>query len=669
MRNSSFDVGSEFCLRGKNYRVTSATKQRLVLEDIKAEEVEVKKRSELVAAYKEGHLVFSDLLATASSHLEEFQLEKSLSDFSARVKSEAAGKLHYLRSICPRGHVLFSRRELRQKLKECHAELPKELLTPRAPSIATFYEWRSRWMRSGYQTRSLVNRYDLRGRKCDETNPRVMPFLEQAIEETFLKPNHPTVAETLDHANGLIEKSNLNVPPIDAIPRATRTQIIREIGKLERKRVLEKRYGKAHAEAATGVRGKKAEPEGLLDRVEVDHTPLDLIALTSKGGFAGRPNLTVLIDVATRMILGIWISFQPPNSGSVLRALRVAILPKDDLMRKLRIKSEYDAHGVPLELVLDNGLEFHGNDLEGAALDLQIKVVYCPRRQPRFKGVVENWLKQINYRFMHLQPGTTLDRYFKRNELDPYRDAVIPLEDLKRFIWKWIAEVYSRRFHRGLQTCPREKWSELAKLGPPVLPKRMDVVTFYTSPIHQRMLSSKGIEINCQFYRCDELAHVRAVHGNLELQIRPDLDDLGKINVLHPDTQAYFEAFSTNPSYANGLSIEEDKWIRQLAREKYSALDHETAMLLAKQEIREEVAAMQKEKIEGADKPKARASRKTAKTTSKRTPKAVHVAASVSKAIESVVLDAEASPPQVTPKRMPNFAKLKAFPSGQSPLF
>ncbi|WP_382327943.1 Mu transposase C-terminal domain-containing protein [Hydrogenophaga sp. UC242_50] len=669
MSNSSFDVGSEFCLRGKNYRVTSATKQRLVLEDIKAEEVEVKKRSELVAAYKEGHLVFSDLLATASSNLEEFQHEKSLSDFPARLKNEAAGKLHYLRSICPRGHVLFSRRELRQKLQECHAQLPKELLTPRAPSIATFYEWRSRWMRSGYQTRSLVNRYDLRGRKCDETNPRVLPFLEQAIEETFLKPNHPTVAETLDHANGLIAKCNLNVPPIDAIPRATRNQIVRELRKLDRKRVLEKRYGKAHAEAATSLRGRKEEPERVLERVEVDHTPLDVIALTSKGGIAARPYLTVLIDVRTRMILGIWISFQPPNSGSVLRALRVAILPKDDLMRKLKIKSEYDAHGVPLELVLDNGLEFHGNDLEGAALDLQIKVVYCPRRQPRFKGVVENWLKQINYRFMHLQPGTTLDRYFKRNDLDPYRDAVIPLEDLKRFIWKWIAEVYSRRFHRGLQTSPREKWRDLVKLGPPVLPKRMDVVTFYTSPIHQRMLSSKGIEINCQFYRCDELTDVLEIHGKLELQVRPDLDDMGKINVLHPDTQSYFLAYSTNPSYANGLSVEEDKWIRKLAREKYSALDDETAMLLAKQEIREEIAAMQKEKIEEADKPKAKASRKAKKTTGKRTSKAAHAAASASKAIESAAVDAEPHTPSVAPKRMPNFEKLKAFPSGEPTLF
>lgn len=56
----------------------------------------------------------------------------------------------------------------------------------------------------------------------------------------------------------------------------------------------------------------------ILERVEVDHTPLDVIVLNEKTGLAdGRPTLTLLLDRYSRMPLGFEIGFEVPSELSV----------------------------------------------------------------------------------------------------------------------------------------------------------------------------------------------------------------------------------------------------------------------------------------------------------------------------------------------------------------
>lgn len=664
MTNCSFKVGQRLDWGGKSFQVKELTRHKVMLSDLKTGAAHTVKKSDLVTVYESGSLIFRDLLAGQDSC---GQFDRSLKDYSKIRRDEALVKIHYLQNICPRGHVLCKRAELREKLRVLWSELPDGTKGARPPCIASFYKWRDTWIRSGYQARAMVNKFDLRGRKCKEADPQVLEYIEEAIDTTYLQLNRPTITETLDHANGLIEKNNQNVPPTDRIPRVCRREIIREINKIHRQRLLTERYGPAKAEAATKVYGKKDEPHRVLERVEVDHTPLDVIALSSQGGVLGRPYLTVLIDVASRMILGIWISFQPPNSGAVLRALKVAISSKTKLLKKLKIKGPYEAEGMIESLFLDNGLEFHGDDLEGVAMDLRIELVYCPRRKPRFKGVVERWLKEVNYRFMHLLPGTTLDHFEERNDLDPFRDAVIPIDDLLRLIWKWIVEVYSVSWNRSIKNCPREKWKVLAKNEPPIKAPDHESLTFHTSPLYQRKLSAKGIQINGQFYTGGCVDRIRSARGNMELTVRPDLDDLGQIYVLDPDSKTYFTAISTDPTYAKGLSVEEDKWISKLARDKYRELGYETGRLLAKQEIRDEVAEMTRRAEEKADATNQSPAKDKKRRT--RTKKAVHAMAQASKASKTEINQEDATNGPQKAGRTPNFDHLSPYPTGQSPLF
>lgn len=593
MKNSSFEVGVCLQMDGKRYRVTEKRKGSYLLEHLKDDRLTVKSGRDLESAYTKGTLQFDDLLGVPSEKSTALPGElRSIADVSNRARHEATIKLSFLQVICPQGHVLCQRADLRDKLVEVNNGLPADLRLARPPSISSFCQWRNTWIASGYSTRSLCPRFDMRGRRSTPVPQQLLEIIEPVVQETYLSLKRVTLNETVDQVNGSIKLYNRNQPTADQLPLATRLMVRKVITNLDRALVLERRYGKRIAAEKCRMNGKNKRVERLLERVEVDHTPLDVIALTGEGGVAGRPWLTTIIDVGSRMVLGLHISFRAPSTSSVLRALRIAILPKSQLLKDLGIRTDYEAYGVPVGMFLDNGAEFHSNDLEHAAQDLDISLYYCPRKEPRFKGVVERWLKTINYNFIQLLPGATFARYQQRGELDSLKDAVIPLEDLNRMIWKWVAEVYSRTKHSGLLTCPREMWTKLQAKGLPVIPRNAKLVDFYTSPIAQRKLSSKGIEINCQFYKSDELERIRTVHGDIELTVRPDMDNLGSIVVLDPETRRYFKAFSTDPELAEGVSLEEDETIRRVAAAQYEALDHRSAYLIAKAEIRQEVKAM-----------------------------------------------------------------------------
>jgi putative transposase len=593
MRSSTFDAGTVFREGDRHYVVVEGGSRNRVLRDQSSQEVTTRSLTQLRQSYVNGALQFEDLAAVLDSGRADgdASLEKSLLDYSQRDRDAVKVKLHFLNAICPRGYVACRRAELRAQLHRLFQELPEALRPARPPGVSTFYDWRHSWVNSGFSSKRLVNRHDLKGRRPQETPVEIQPILERAVDVMYATGNRPSIQDALDEAEAEVNRQNLVRAPQDQLPRPTRRQVERAISKVDRYLILQRRHGTAHARSATRVFARRELPKRLGERVEVDHTPLDLICFADETGLVvGRPYLTVFIDVASRMILGVWISFREPNADTVLRALKHAILPKDEILTRYGIKGEWPACGTPSVIFMDNGKEFLGHALEGAALELGFSVVHCPPRQPFFKGVVERWLQEINYRFIHLLPGTTFAKYHLRKDYDSLKHAVIPVEDLQRLVYRWVVEVYSTRFHSTLQTCPLLKWKELEHRGKPALPRNAAALDVFLMPSEARMLGSAGIRINNLFYTSPELSDLRP--WKQKLKVKRSLDDISLIYVLHPKTNVYFKARCTWPEYATGLTREQHQWLRKQARESYAASPYRSALLAAKQELHEEARRM-----------------------------------------------------------------------------
>ncbi len=78
----------------------------------------------------------------------------------------------------------------------------------------------------------------------------------------------------------------------------------------------------------------------------------------------GRPWITRAIDVYSRMVLGFYISQDPP--GALGQCIAHAALPKEAWLAKRGIVGSWPCWGFPARIHLDNAKEFHGEMLRRA---------------------------------------------------------------------------------------------------------------------------------------------------------------------------------------------------------------------------------------------------------------------------------------------------------------
>lgn len=589
MKPYSFQTGSALCLNDRRYVIEACGHRTITLQDIETAEIVVESRANLVHAFHRGALHFDDLLADTDA---QPVVLKGLSDHNERDRREVALKRALLNRLCPDGIVKVRRVDLLAAIRDVWPTLPGSEGRP-PPSPATFYNWRQRWLRADQRDTALVNRFDLRGRRPQSVPEALAPILDQAVDKIYLRAERGTISETLKAAQGLVDEHNEARSVEAKLPRPTRRQIERAIEKIGRYQRLSRRYGRKVAEVKTSVYGKGPGAERVLERVEVDHTRLNVRCIDAETrAIVDRPWITVLIDVASRMIVAAIIGLESPNAQTVLNALKQAILPKDALLRRYKIKGRWPACGVMVSLVCDNGAEFHSDAVEKACTDIGITLVFCPRHEPRYKGVIERLMKTINHDFVHTLPGTTFSNPKERGDYDSEGSAVLTIEELRALVYRWIVEVYAQEFHRGIQASPLQRWDELAQLRPPVLPRHPEVLDVMARPQEFRWLSPKGIELNSQFYTSDVLKELFHTKGRQRLTVRPDGENLAEIDVLHPTTNTYFKAFSTDPEYACGLTVEQNELLRREARARYAGLDHRSAARAARREMTEEVEAL-----------------------------------------------------------------------------
>src|SRR5205085_8421023 len=93
-------------------------------------------------------------------------------------------------------------------------------------------------------------------------------------------------------------------------------------------------------------------PTRILERVEIDHTVLDLFLVDEEDRLPiGRPTLTFALDVYSRYPVGCYVGFENPSYRAVQNCLFHAILPKQDTRELYGTKNEWLAYGLPEMLV------------------------------------------------------------------------------------------------------------------------------------------------------------------------------------------------------------------------------------------------------------------------------------------------------------------------------
>lgn len=427
------------------------------------------------------------------------------------------------------------------------------------PSPATVARQLKRYVESGRNILSLAPHNFKKGNYKPRYSQEVIDICQQEINNFYLKPERGSLQLTGVKVESRVRAMNRLLPKGHEMKVPSTSFIRSQIQKIPEYDRYAARHGRTAADNRFRNAAGSVVTERPLQRVEVDHTQMDIMVVDSASGMVlGRPYLTVVIDVYSRAILGFYLSFDPPSHMVVAKALKMALLPKDHLMKKWpRIKGQWPMFGCMETIVVDNGLEFHGNSLEAACLQLGIQITYCPRKQGRKKPHVERLLGTLNREVTDGIPGRTFSNTQEKGDYDPVKHAAIPLDRLEEMIALWIVDIYHEEVHSTLGVSPRVEWEmSIAPQDIPIVPNISDLDAIM-GVIAERKLTHRGIEINSLRYNCEELRNFRMKFGEPnKVTIKWNPEDLSFIHVLPPDGSILrVPLVDSQQEYAGGLSL------------------------------------------------------------------------------------------------------------------
>lgn len=504
-----------------------------------------------------------------------------LSTYPTKWQEMAKRKLHYLNKINPEVNR-FNQDIWRKLIQEAAIEINDK----KAPCPSSLHVWWKRY-RITKSINSLLPRRTNTPRKEDT---RYVIF-EDVVKTVFLNAQKLPTIDVVHKVRQRITLMNLSRDENNKIKQVSQSAIYRWVENLRADIRDSSRLGAdvARNKYRSAMGGLKVNQ--VLERVEIDHTPLDLIVINKGNNLPlGRAWLTLALDKFSRMVVGFYISFNAPSSYAVLQCLKQIILTKDDLLKRFPdIKNDWPVFGIPDLLALDNGMDLHSDALKKACLELGIQILYCPAGTPEMKGSVERFFRTINQGLIHKLPGSTFSNIDERGDYPSEDMAAIDLETLVHLVTKWIVDVYNVTPHRGIGDTPLNKWLESVKtriVELPVYPSQLDVITGVPA---KRKLFHYGIELDRLHYNSRQLQEIRRVSGeNNEVELKFYEDQVAYIDVFDPYTKEYLRVDAVHEDYVKDLYRQTHRLASVHARKKHG----EQYSMLQLMESRNEIEAI-----------------------------------------------------------------------------
>lgn len=326
---------------------------------------------------------------------------------------------------------------------------------------------------------------------------------EEAIAETLSlfydseTPKDPP--DLMDNLEARCKRQGCPTPSISAVRR--------RIKAIEDDRACSRREARAATRQRHKAHTGRHEVKEPLEWVQIDHTLVDVILITDDRYRApiGRPWITCVIDVATRCILGFYLSLDRPAAESVGGALVRTMLPKDVWLRQMGLKEvDWPMYGPPKTLHADNAWEFDSMALKRGCDEFRIELSHRPKRTPRYGGHIERYLGTFARR-IHAIPGTTFSNPKDRDGYKSEAHAIKTLTETRAWIIYEIMRYHSTE-HRGLnKKTPRHVWinaftSEEGQYCPPPVPIAGEALLLDFLPSELRKVQRDGVSFDTLRY-------------------------------------------------------------------------------------------------------------------------------------------------------------------------
>lgn len=330
-------------------------------------------------------------------------------------------------------------------------------------------------------------------------------------------------------------------------------------------------------------------------RFQIDATIADvyMVSRYHRDQIVGRPVLYVVIDVFSRMIVGIYVGLEGPSWVGAMMALANTASSKVDFSAQHGIgitEEEWPCHHLPAIVLGDRG-EIESRMIETLQNNFHIAVENAAAYRADWKGIVEKRFHLLPAKFKAYVPGYVKKDFRERGTRDYRLDAML---DLRQFTQIIIRCVLFYNNHQELKDYDKDR--ELA--ADRVLPVPIDLwewgianrsgslrqfpedrVRFSLLPTDQAAVTENGIRYAGCYYSCAKAIEERwfdraRQRGTWPVPVSYDPRDMGVLYLHDKDSpQGYCACQLTERSRADiGMSMWEIGQRQQ--QEKHQLANH-----------------------------------------------------------------------------------------------
>lgn len=182
---------------------------------------------------------------------------------------------------------------------------------------------------------------------------------------------------------------------------------------------------------------------------QIDSTVFDiyLTSALNRDIVVGRPILFIVIDVYSKAILGINVTYESLNAYTgAMVALYSAMTSKKKYCKKYGIDITDDEfpYCVPRRILTDRG-ELVGKQIENAIENLGITIQNTPPYHADYKGDVEQAFRQMNLNIKPLADGIVVKGQRERGEIDYRLKSSLTLDEFTNIILNVI--LFYNKYH------------------------------------------------------------------------------------------------------------------------------------------------------------------------------------------------------------------------------
>lgn len=424
-------------------------------------------------------------------------------------------------------------------------------------------------------------------------------IIKEVIEHEYLTKKQASKSEIKEILE--VRCARAGLPPLGY------NTVYAMLNRLDEETVLRMRNGTVASEIYDPITGQfsNSEAKSPLHMVQIDHTELDIMVVDKNTlEVIGRPWLTLGIDVYSRCVWCMHLSFDSPSANKVRKAMEQGILKKR-VKDKYGTIHEWEVFGVPDIIYFDNGKEFNNREIKYLIDNtLESQVMFRPVATPRWGGTIERLFGTVNTKLIHRLAGTTKHSVEAKGDYDSEGEAIYTLEDITELIIRYITDIYHHDIHSSLPLdCPTPYLQYQRGLnvgGQNDYIDDEDEELFHISllPTKDLAFTRLGVRLDNVYYNDVEPGKIIQINGP-KYKVKFDIDDISHIYVLDQLSKEYIRVRAVNPSYdfLKGMKKKTYKMLLKNSRDKTQSagvIPNEAELLQSKDELMSRTAEMQK---------------------------------------------------------------------------